>query len=190
MPTPPPPFEAGTQQESLLVDFKNNRLRLEQRVSGAGFAGDNIIVIKSGQGANYDNRAHTITPIPVAQSSQQQLVQYNRRVPQLLLRPALDRETTLRSLGQDTFEGKPHDVFTFVMADTQQVAVYVDSATHLVSKYELIFIDPFTGGEASEIMFGDYTRAGNFQVPTTWRTRQAGDIVTRLRLKVEINPTV
>src|SRR5262245_23768315 len=71
MPTAAPPFEAGTQQETLLVDFKNNRLRLEQRVSGAGFAGDNTIVIKSGQGANYDNRARTITPIPVAQSSQQ-----------------------------------------------------------------------------------------------------------------------
>src|SRR5262245_66169798 len=36
MPTVAPPFEAGTQQEALLVDFKNNRLRLEQRVSGAG----------------------------------------------------------------------------------------------------------------------------------------------------------
>ena len=114
--------------------------------------------------------------IPVAQSSQQQFVQYNRRLPHLLLRQALDRETTLRSLGQDTFEGKPHDVFTFVMADTQQVAVYVDSASGLVSKYELIFVDPFTGVEASEIMFGNYTRAGNFQVPQTWGTRQAGDL--------------
>jgi glyoxylase-like metal-dependent hydrolase (beta-lactamase superfamily II) len=190
MPTAAPPFEAGTQQETLLLDLKNNRLKLEQKGSGAGFDGDNTIVIKSGQGANYDNRAHTITPIPVAQSSQQQFVQYNRRVPHLLLRQALDRETSLRSLGQDTFEGRPHDVFTFVMADTQQVAVYIDSATHLVSKYELIFVDPFTGTEASEIMFGDYTRAGNFQVPQTWRTRQAGDIVTRLRLKVEINPAV
>ena len=39
MPTPAAPFAAGSQQETLLVDFKNNRLRLEQRVSGAGFAG-------------------------------------------------------------------------------------------------------------------------------------------------------
>jgi hypothetical protein len=28
---------------------------------------------------------------------------------------------------------------TFVMADTQQVALYIDSATGLVSKYELLF---------------------------------------------------
>jgi glyoxylase-like metal-dependent hydrolase (beta-lactamase superfamily II) len=190
MPTAAPPFEAGTQQETLLVDFKNNRLRLEQRASGAGFAGDNTIVIKSGQGSNYDNRGRSITPIPAAQSSQQQFVQYYRRLPQLLLRQALDRETTLRSLGQDTFEGKQQDVFTFVMADTQQVAVYVDSATGLVSKYELLFVDPFTGEEASEIMFGDYTRVGAFQVPQSWRSRQAGEVTARLQLKVEINPAI
>jgi glyoxylase-like metal-dependent hydrolase (beta-lactamase superfamily II) len=190
MPTAAPPFEAGTQQETLLVDFKNNRLRLEQRVTGAGFAGDNTIVIKSGQGANYDNRARTITPIPVAQSSQQQFVQYYRRLPPLLLRQALDRATTLRSLGQDTLDGKPQDVFTFVMADTQQVAVYVDTTSNLVSKYELLFVDPFTGDEASEIMFGEYTRVGAFQVPQTWRTRQAGDMVTRLQVKADINPAV
>jgi len=190
MPTASAPFEAGTQQEELLLDLKNNRMKLWQKGSGAGFEGDNTIVIQSGQGANYDNRAHTITPIPVAQSSQQQFVQFYRRLPHLLLRQALDRETSLRSLGQDTFDGKPHDVFTFVMADTQQVAVYVDSASNLVSKYELFFIDPFTGGEASEIMFGNYTRAGNFQVPQTWGTRQAGDVTLRARLKVEINPAV
>jgi hypothetical protein len=36
MPTASPPFEAGTQQETLLLDLKNNRLKLEQKVSGAG----------------------------------------------------------------------------------------------------------------------------------------------------------
>ena len=86
MPTAAPPFEAGRQQEELLLDLKNNRMKLWQKGSGAGFEGDNTIVIQSGQGANYDNRAHTITPIPVAQSSQQQFVQFYRRLPHLLLR--------------------------------------------------------------------------------------------------------
>jgi glyoxylase-like metal-dependent hydrolase (beta-lactamase superfamily II) len=190
MPTAAPPFESGTQKETLLLDLKNNRLLLDQEASGAGFEGHNTIVIKGGQGENYDLRGRSITPIPVAQSSQQQFVQYYRRLPQLLLRQALERTNTLRSLGQDTFEGKQQDVFTFVMADTQQVAVYVDSASHLVSKYELLFVDPFTGEEASEIMFGDYTRAGNFQVPQSWRSRQAGDLTVRAKLNVDINPAI
>src|SRR5262245_4857642 len=37
MPTASPPFEGGTQQEMLLLDLKNNRLILNQKVSGAGF---------------------------------------------------------------------------------------------------------------------------------------------------------
>ena len=76
------------------------------------------------------------------------------------------------------------------MPDTQQVAVYVDAATGLVSKYELIFVDPLTGEEASEIMFGDYTSAGKYRVPQTWSNRQAGDVSSRFKLKVDINPEI
>ncbi|MGH8175386.1 MAG: MBL fold metallo-hydrolase [Steroidobacter sp.] len=190
MTTAAPPFETGTQRETLLIDFKNSRLRLEQQANGAGFENHNTIVIKAGEGVNYDHRARTATPIPAAQSSQQQFIQYYRRIPNLLLRQAIDRTTSLRHLGQDTFEGKPHDVFTFVMPDTQQVAVYVDTATALVSKYELIFVDPLTGEEASEIVFGDYTRSGKHRVPQTWSNRQAGDTTSRFKLKVDINPPV
>ena len=190
MTTPEPPFEGGTLKEALLIDFKNNRLLLEQRGDGSGFENHNTIVIKAGEGVNYDHRAHTATPIPVAQSSQQQFVQYYRRLPNLLLRQAIDRTNTLRHLGQDTFNGKPHDVFTFVMPDTQQVAVYVDSASGLVSKYELIYVDPLTGEEGSEIVFGEYVAAGKHRVPTTWTNRQAGMDVARYKVKAEINPAV
>jgi glyoxylase-like metal-dependent hydrolase (beta-lactamase superfamily II) len=190
MTTAAPPFEAGTNHETLLVDFKNNRMRLEQQGDGQGFEANNTIVIKSGEGVNYDHRARTATPIPAAQSSQQQFVQYYRRLPNLLLRQAIDRTNTLRHLGQDTFEGKPHEVFTFVMPDTQQVAVYVDAASGLVSKYELIFVDPLTGEEASEIMFGDYASVGKYRVPQTWSNRQAGETTSRFKLKVDINPAI
>ena len=133
MTTAAPPFEPGMQRETLLLDLENNRMRLEQEVDGAGFAGHNTIVIKSGQGTNYDQRAHTATPIPVAQSTQQQFVQYQRRLPNLLLKQALDRTTSLRYLGEDQLDGRPQAVITFVLADTQQVAVYVESGTYLVS---------------------------------------------------------
>ena len=40
-----------------------------------------------------------------------------------------------------------HDVITFVMPDTQQVALYIDSKTNLISKYELILTDPRASGD-------------------------------------------
>ena len=160
MPTPTPPFEPGTFYESLLLDLKDNRLHLEQRVTGAGFDGHNTVVIKAGTGTAYDHRARTATPIPAEQTSQQQFVQYYRRLPDLILRQALDGANSLRYLGEDQFNNRKHNVVTFVMPDTQQVALYVDAKTGLVSKYELVFTDPLRGQEASEIMFSDYASAG------------------------------
>ena len=190
MPTPEPPFESATLRETVLVDFKNNRLALEQQGSGAGFENHNGVVITTGQGANYDHRARTITPIPGSQSNQQQFVQYYRRVPHLLLRQAIERPTSLRYLGTENFNGRPHEAFTFVMADTQQVGVYVDSATHLVSKYELVFVDPVAGDDVSEIIFGNYVSTGTQQIPTTWTWMQAGQKVADAKISVELNPAI
>lgn len=190
MTTAAPPFEGGTQSETLLVDLEKNRLLLEQSGNGAGFEFHNTISIASGQGTNYDHRARTATPIPAAQASQQQFVQYYRRLPNLILRQALERANTLRHLGVDSFDGRPHDVITFVMPDTQQVALYVDAKSGLISKYELIFVDALTGEEASEIIFGDYERVGKYQIPRSWKNRLAGEVAADLKVQAEINPAV
>ena len=190
MSTPEPPFEPGQFHEKLVFDLKNNRLLLEQRNRGNGFEGHNTIVLKADGGTNYDLRARTATPIPVAQTTGQQFIQYHRRLPNLILRQALERELSLRYLGEDQFDGRKHDVITFVMPDTQQIAVYVDSKTGLVSKYELIFTDPLTGEDASEIMFSDYTTSGRLKVPQTWTWRIAGDQQAKYKVKAEFNPAV
>lgn len=187
-PTVSPPFEAGTQDETLLVDFKNSVLVRELKTTGAGFEGNSTFVIKSGAGMTYDHRARTATPIPAAQASQQQFTQYYRRLPNLLLRAALDNTNSLRYLGEETFDSRKHDVFTFVMADTQQVAVFVDAKSALVSKYELIFVDGVEGEESSEILYGDYAPLGATKVPRTFNNRQLGAFVTKLNVQVEINP--
>lgn len=190
MTTPDPPFEGGRLQETLLVDLENNRMRLDQRTAGFGFEGNVTIAIAGGQGTTWDHRARTATPIPAAQATQQQFIQYYRRLPNLLLRQALDRQNTLRHLGEDDFQGRRHDVITFVMPDTVQVSAFVDAATGLVSKYELIFVDPVAGVEASEILYGDYRKMGDYQVPSTFTNMQAGDVVAKFTLRAELNPAL
>ena len=151
MPTPNPPFEPGQFQETLVLDLKDNRLSLEQRASGGGLMATTRSSSKPVKAAAYDHRARTVTPIPAEQTTQQQFVQYYRRLPNLILRQALDGANSLRYLGEDQFNGRKHNVVTFVMPDTQQVALYVDASTALVSKYELVFTDPLRGQSASEI---------------------------------------
>jgi glyoxylase-like metal-dependent hydrolase (beta-lactamase superfamily II) len=187
MPTPSPPFQAGTFSESLVLDLKENRLFLEQRATGAGFEGHNTVVIKGGEGTAYDHRARTATPIPAEQTSQQQFVQYYRRLPNLILRQALDNANSLRYLGEDSLDGRKQHVVTFVMPDTQQVALYIDARTSLLSKYELVFTDPLRGQQASEIMFSDYAKAGSLQAPQIWTWRFAGDVVAKYKVKADFN---
>jgi glyoxylase-like metal-dependent hydrolase (beta-lactamase superfamily II) len=187
-PTAAPPFETGTQDETVVVDFKNSTMIRDLRTTGAGFEGDGTVVIRAGSGMAYDHRARTATPIPAGQSSQQQFTQYYRRLPNLLLVQALNNTNSLRHLGEDTFEGRRHDVITFVMADTQQVAVYVDQKSALVSKYELIFVDGVEGEESSEILFGDYVALGATKVPRMFSLRQVGEFSAKLKVEVEINP--
>jgi glyoxylase-like metal-dependent hydrolase (beta-lactamase superfamily II) len=76
------------------------------------------------------------------------------------------------------------------MADTQQVALYIDAKTNLVSKYELVFTDPLRGQQASQIIFGSYARAGALKVPQQWSWRFAGDLVARYKVDVEFNPAL
>jgi glyoxylase-like metal-dependent hydrolase (beta-lactamase superfamily II) len=190
MTTPTPPFEGGNFAETLLFDLENNRLRLEQKASGFGFDGDNTVTIADGTGNAYDNRAKTVTPIPAEQATQQQFIQYHRRLPTLLLRSALERTNSLRYLGEDSFEGRRQEVVTFAMPDTQQIALYIDAATGLVSKYELLFVDSLEGVEASEIVFGDYQKVGDYQVPRRWSNRQLGEDQTRYTVQAEFNPPV
>ncbi|HSX59263.1 MAG TPA: MBL fold metallo-hydrolase [Tahibacter sp.] len=190
MTTPQAPFQSGHSKETLLLDLSGSRLRLETANSGAGFEGHNTVVLKRGEGTNYDHRARVATAVPAAQASQQQFVQYQRRLPNLILRQALERGTSLRYLGEDVLDGAPHEVVTFVMPDTQQVAVYVDAKTRLVSKYELAFTDPLAGEEASEVLFGDYVDSGGIKVPKRWEFRQAGETASRFAARVEINPAV
>jgi glyoxylase-like metal-dependent hydrolase (beta-lactamase superfamily II) len=190
MPTPEAPFEPGSFREVLLFDLENNRLSLEQWNTGAGFEGHNTTILKTGGGTAYDHRAKTATPIPAAQTTGQQFIQYYRRLPNLLLRQALNNPNSLRHLGEDQFDGRKHNVVTFVMPDTQQVALYVDAKTNLISKYELIFTDPLTGEDASEIMFSDYTTSGNLKVPQKWSWRIAGDMQANYTVKAEFNPKI
>jgi glyoxylase-like metal-dependent hydrolase (beta-lactamase superfamily II) len=188
MPTPKPPFEPGYFRESLLLDLKNNRLRLEQTTRSGGFETQTATVIQSGEGVNYDLRARTATPVPPAQATQQQFVQYYRRLPNLIVAQALDRAGTLRYLGEATFEERRHEVITFVMADALQVALYVDATSGLVSKYELIFTDPLRGEQPAEVMYSDYARVGKMMVPQLWTWRVAGDQMARYKVKAEFNP--
>jgi len=187
-PTPDPPYEHQKLHELVTYDLENSKISIDQTFHSAAFDGANRFVVINGEGNNFDLRAHTVTPLTGQTATGPQIGQYYRRLPNLILNTALGRTQTLRYLGEEKFNGKPHDVITFVHTDGTQMAIYVDRASHLVSKYELIYPDALNGDEASEIVYDGYTTSNGVKVPTGWTFRQAGQEVGKFHYKVQINP--
>jgi len=188
--TPAPPYAPGRYQEETVIDLEQNRLAVVQTTSGAGFRGNARIVLAAGKGQTFDLLNRVATPIDAANAQQQQFAQYQRRLPTLILRTALQRDATLRFVGEDTVDGAPHNVITFVHVDGLQMALYVNAKTNLISKYELIYPDTLTGDEASEIYFDDYRKVGDLMVPSTFRWKQADDVVAKWTYDVAFNPPI
>jgi glyoxylase-like metal-dependent hydrolase (beta-lactamase superfamily II) len=186
--TPEPPHTPGRYQEETVIDLEQNRLAVVQTNKGAGFRGNGRIVLAGNKGQTFDLLNRTATSIDAANAQQQQFAQYQRRLPSLILRTALQRDATLRYVGEDTVNGAAHNVITFVHVDGLQMALYVDAKTNLISKYELIYPDAVTGDEASEIYFEGYHKVGTLQVPATFLWKQAGDVVAKWSYEVEFNP--
>jgi glyoxylase-like metal-dependent hydrolase (beta-lactamase superfamily II) len=188
--SPEPPHPSGRYEEETTIDLQQNRLSVVQANKGGGFRGNSRIVLSGGKGHVFDLLNRTVASIDAANAQQQQFAQYQRRLPSLVLRTALQREATLRYVGEDTVDGAQHHVVTLVHVDGVQMALYINTGTNLITKYELIYPDTLTGDEASEIYFADYRTAGALQVPSTFLWKQAGEVVAKWTYEVTIDPPI
>jgi glyoxylase-like metal-dependent hydrolase (beta-lactamase superfamily II) len=181
------PFAPASYHEEVAFDLAQNRLAVTVTNKGAGFRGSNRIVINGASGQNFDLLNRTVTPLAAA-GVQNQLAVYQRRLPSLILRTALQRSATLRYIGEDTLGGAKHHVITFVHQDPVQVSLYIDAKTNLVSKYEMIYPDTVTGDDASELNFSGYRKVGALMVPSTFLWKQAGEVTAKWTYDVAFEP--
>ncbi len=188
MPTVDPPHNPLRSQEDILYDLKGSRLLSEQANHFFGFEGWNKVVIKNGEGQNFDLRARTVAPITAAAVNTPQWGQFYRRLPLLIVRDALSRPLTLRYLGDDTFNGRTHHVITYVHTDGSQLALYIDAENKLISKYELMY--PDLTEEVAELIYDPYIAVGKLRIPTGMTQRLAGDVSGRWQYKVALNEPV
>jgi len=82
----------------------------------------------------------------------------------------------LRSLGQETFNGRPHNVITFASSNGVQWTLFFDARSNLLSKYEQMVSDNLKGDTVQETIFPAYRAVGKIKVPTKRITKRAGDI--------------
>jgi glyoxylase-like metal-dependent hydrolase (beta-lactamase superfamily II) len=172
------PWDQMTRDETLFADFRRGRYTFENRDPlPGGFVFGGKVVVSGGQAFFVNDRDRTLQPVnPVNLPAI--TLNYVRRLPHLLLALALEqRAPTLRYAGQETFDGRPHDIVIFAAANGALVNLFFDTKTHLLSKYEQMVTDPLDGDVVQETIFTGYRAVEKVMVPAARQTRRGGDLI-------------
>jgi len=179
--------ERTPYKAKFLVDAKNTRYRQTQ--DGwypGGFHWVNGFAINKTEAASWDNLRGVISPIPNLPPAN--FRQRLRLVPQFIVLNVVDRASRLRYLGPATFDGRTHSVVSYSNEDGLEVALYFDDKTDLLSKFEFLGTDPFTGDTVTEVTFKDYKGAGARIFPTARQDRRGGEVTLDIKiLEVSFN---
>jgi len=176
-----PPYDPTPSNGRLVVDQPRGRLLWETETGfPGGFRNRSRVVLAGADSwnANLIERRWFRVEGPQATNIRLGVL---RRLPRFLLLNALERSTQLRSLGEATFKGKPHDVVTYAGEDGQQLTLYFDRATHLLSKYDQVYTDPQTGDALAEIVYPGYRPVDGMPFPIGRQLWRVGEMVEDVR---------
>lgn len=147
-----------------VIDLKNSRAMQTQKGHfPGGFDWHNGFVIDAGNRTGFDLIRKTSNPPgPVTPAIFRGNIRW---LPQLVLLTALERGETLRYLGKADYEKRPHDVIDYVAPDGARLALYIDEQSGLLSKFEGLITDRFSGDSVVETRFPGQRKVGNYIVP-------------------------
>lgn len=163
-----------------VIDLRGKRSYRLSNTSFTGGAQFSISVVTTEKsGFTADLGANAVYPFAgPAVVSNNRAVQ--RTFPHLLLQNALNRASTLRSLGTVTYEGKKQDVITFGDSDGSQVTLFFAAQTGLLTKTEGLGDRFLEGLGALETIFTDYQTVGDIKIPFHVITKFGGELVSDL----------
>ena len=174
-PTPDSPYAIGTSEETLIVDTERNLVFDELRTANGGFNTWVTTIIKGTEGHTFDMWSRTDTPI--ANPSLNNFRGQIRRLPSFILLEALDRAQTLRWVGEDQLGGKKQRVISVIRPDNQQLALYFDAQTNLLTRYEFLYADPMAGDSVIGQTYLAYRGVGKLKVPAGRILYNSGGVV-------------
>lgn len=167
--------ERTPYKATFIIDAKNNRYRQQQDGHyPGGFNWVNGFAINKAEGVSWDmlrKTMSTIANLPPANFRQRL-----RLFPHFLILNAIDRSSRLRHLGRSNFDGRAHSVLSFSNEDGLEISLYIDERTNLLSKYETLGTDVFSGDVVTETIFTGYRPENGRMVPTGRLDRRGGEI--------------
>ena len=189
---PEAPYYVRQEEGMRIIDFRGKRSSFESKTNYLGGGGSSTRVrqvLNDKASFTLDLEAKVTYPIaPSALASRTRSIQ--RLFPHLVLQEALSRASTLRWLGDDP-DKRREQIITFADGGGSQIALYFDSATHLLTKFESLGDDPIYGDVDRETLFSDYRDVAGIKIPSRIIFKYAGEIVSDLRyddIKVNTHP--
>jgi glyoxylase-like metal-dependent hydrolase (beta-lactamase superfamily II) len=175
-----PPYSTRSIEIVSVVDLAGGRSSTETRSAfQGGIATENRAVLAGDTAFGVNLVTNVVTPgLPAAVTGLKTAL---RRDPATILLTASGRAETLRDLGEDSYDGRPHRVVTFADSDGTQIALYFDAGTSLLSKYETFADNPVLGDTLNEVVFSDYRSVGGVKLPFRVVNRTAGETVQETR---------
>lgn len=169
------PYDKMTRDETLYIDLRNRRYLIETRDPlPGGFVFGGTQVITGNQGFFINPRDKTVTPLNLTNFNNIGII---RRLPHLLLLFAYENApSTLRWIGREMYDGRPHNVITVASSNGLQWTAFFDAKTNLLTKYEQLVSDNVAGDAIQETIFPAYRTAGKVKVPARRVSRRGGEL--------------
>jgi glyoxylase-like metal-dependent hydrolase (beta-lactamase superfamily II) len=177
---PEPPYERTPLHGTLVLDLRTGRFSHEVESSfPGGFLSHTRFFTDGKQTYNLllsENRAITFGP-----PSPAQLRNFQRWFPHLIVLNALEHAAQARFAGEGTEAGRPQEIVEYPNEDGNLMALFFDTRTHLLTKFEQVVTDPVSGDATLERVFTGYRDIQGVKSPDGRLTRQAGELVEELR---------
>jgi glyoxylase-like metal-dependent hydrolase (beta-lactamase superfamily II) len=167
---------------SFIIDVKNTRYRQQQEGHyPGGFNWTNGFAANRSEGVSWDVLRGTASVIPNVPAAN--LRGRLRLFPHFVILNAVDRASRLRYLGTTKVDGRPHSVISYANEDGLELSLYIDDKTSLLTKYETLGTDPFTGDTVTEVVFTGYQKQGTWLVPSGRIDRRGGELLNDFKLR-------
>jgi metallo-beta-lactamase superfamily protein len=112
-----------------------------------------------------------------------------RPIPAVVLQRALQQRQSLRWRGETVWDGRKHDVVDFAWGASNAFTLFVDSATRMLSKYELLQSDRIEGDEVQEGIYSGSRDVNGIRFPARYVERLGGSVTRDFEISdVSIDP--
>ena len=189
--SPEAPYYVRQEEGTRIIDIRGRRMSFESKTNFRGgdtYWGRQVLNEKSGFTLDLD----TGVAYPIALSAVASRARSNQRLfPHLLLQEALSRAATLRWLGDGDEKGR-EQVITFADAGGNQISLYFDNETHVLTKFESLGDDPIFGDVLRQTLFSDFRDVEGLKLPTKVMFKYAGEIISDVNyrdIKVNTHPS-